>query len=167
MNLYNKKTSINKIKICNYNYMNSLRKILAPVIKESEKILNKGLGNPYINTSIKVFIGLYAALAAPQLPPAIILLLDNTVVRVLWAFLIVFLALGDPGIALMSAIAFIVTLQLANKYKLIDSSLAVSESGRNTSWLPSAKTAITTSAKEEKKAEPLVSGVEEENFAIF
>jgi len=149
--------------------MKNLRKVLSPIIKESEKILNKGLGNPYINTSIKVFIGLYAALAAPQLPPSIILLLDNTVVRVLWAFLIVFLALGDPGIALMAAIAFIVTLQLANKYKLINSSLSVSEAGRNTSWLPSAKSVIVESPKKEQpeKEAPNVSGTEEEEFAVF
>ena len=149
--------------------MKDLRKVLTPIIKESEKILNKGLGNPYINTALKVCIGLYAALAAPQLPPAIILLLDNTVVRVLWAFLIVFLALGDPGIALMTAIAFIVTLQLANKYKLINSSLAVSEAGRNTSWLPSAKDVATEAPQEgkNKQEEPIVSGTEEEQFAMF
>ena len=150
--------------------MKNIRKVLSPIIKETEKILNKGLGNPYINTAIKVSIGLYAALAAPQLPPAIILLLDNTVVRVLWAFLIIFLALGDPGIALMIAVAFIVTLQLANKYKLINSSLSVSESGRNTSWLPSTKEVPVTESNEKdenKTTEPTVSGTEEEEFAIF
>ena len=148
--------------------MNDLRKVLTPAIKETEKILNKGLGNPYINTTLKVCIGLYAALAAPQLPPSIILLLDNTIVRVIWAFLIIFLALGDPGIALMVAVAFIVTLQLANKYKLIDSSLSVSESGRNTSWLPSAKNVITEKPEKKKKEEePVVSGTQEEEFATF
>ena len=152
--------------------MKDLRKVLSPIIKESEKILNKGLGNPYINTAVKVFIGLYAALAAPELPPSIILLLDSTIVRVLWAFLIVFLTLGDPGIALMAAIAFIVTLQLANKYKLINSSLSISEPGRNTSWLPSAKSVAMEEPKREnkkevQKEEPTVSGVLAEQFATF
>jgi len=154
--------------------MKDLRKILTPVIKESEKILNKGLGNPYIDTAVKVFIGLYAALAAPQLPPSVILLLDSTIVRVLWAFLIVFLALGNPGIALMASIAFIITLQLANKYKLINSSLSTSEPGRNTSWLPSAKDVTVEKPKESKepdtknkKAPPTISGVVEEQFAEF
>ena len=148
--------------------MNDLRKVLTPVIKETEKVLNKGLGNVYINTALKVCIGLYAALAAPQLPASIILLLDNTIVRVMWAFLIIFLALGDPGIALMVAVAFIVTLQLANKYKLIDSSLSVSEAGRNTSWLPSAKNVIVEQPEKKKKEEePVVSGREKEEFALF
>lgn len=148
--------------------MKDLRKVLTPVIKETEKVLNKGLGNVYINTALKVCIGLYAALAAPQLPPSIILLLDNTIVRVMWAFLIIFLALGDPGIALMVAVAFIVTLQLANKYKLINSSLSVSEAGRNTSWLPSTKNVIVKQAEKGKKEEePVVSGREKEEFALF
>ena len=45
-------------------------------------------------------------------------LLDNIVMRVVIAFVIVFMATKDPSIALLLAIAFIITMQISNKLKL-------------------------------------------------
>lgn len=106
------------------------------VLSESETVLNRALDNPYISTAIKVFLGLYAAFAAPQLPKSLANLMDHTLVRIAFAFVIVFMATRDPSIALMIAVAFIITLQTANKFRLYDTSLSKSSAGQ-VSWLPS------------------------------
>jgi len=115
-----------------------IQNIVGNVMSESENILNRALDNEYISTAIKIFLGLYAALAAPQLPKSLVSLLDNIFVRILFAFSIVFMATRDPSIALMIAVAFIVTLQTANKMRLYDTSLSIANPG-DTSWLPSVK----------------------------
>jgi hypothetical protein len=118
--------------------MDSVREVFTKVISQSETVLNAGLDNIWISTAIKVFLGLYAAFAVPQLSPTLLNLFDNVLVRVIVAFVIVFIALKDPTIAIMIAIAFVITLQTANKLRLINTDLSVSLPGES-SWLPSAK----------------------------
>jgi hypothetical protein len=89
------------------------------VISTIEKLLNSALDNVYINTGIKVFLGLYAAFAAPNLPPFLLGLFDTILFRILVAFVIIFMAIREPSIAIMIAVAFVITLHAANKYKLI------------------------------------------------
>ena len=83
------------------------------ILNELEKVLNRGLGNQYINLTLKIFLCLYAAMVAPKLPPSIANLMDNTLVRVVVAFIIVFMATKDPSLALLVSLAFIITLQTA------------------------------------------------------
>lgn len=116
--------------------MAEVQSMIKNVVNESETVLNRALDNVYISTGLKIFIGLYAAFAAPQLPKTLVDLMDNIFMRIGVAFLIVFLATRDKSIALLVAIAFIVTLQQANKLRLYDTSLSVSAPGE-TSWLPS------------------------------
>lgn len=118
--------------------MEQVQTIVKDVILTSETVLNRGLDNVYISTTIKVLIGLYAAFAAPKLPPSLVSLMDNVLVRIAFAFVIVLTATRDPSIALMIAIAFIITLQTANKFRLMSTELSVSAPGQS-SWLPSAK----------------------------
>lgn len=118
--------------------MEQVQTIVKDVISTSETVLNRGLDNVYISTTIKVLIGLYAAFAAPKLPPSLVSLMDNVLVRIAFAFVIVLTATRDPSIALMIAIAFIITLQTANKFRLMSTELSVSAPGQS-SWLPSAK----------------------------
>lgn len=105
-------------------------------IKSVEKILNRALGNEYINVTIKVLLALYAALAAPKLPKVALRILNSTPSRILVSFLIVFMATQDPGIALLISIAFVITIQTANKLNLYDTALS---KGNNISWLPSSQ----------------------------
>ena len=112
--------------------------MISMIIRETEGSINRALDNVYISTIIKVFIGLYAAFAAPKLPASLVNLMDNVLVRIGFAFTIVLVATRDPQIALMVAIAFIITLQTANKFRLINTDLSVASPGQS-SWLPSAK----------------------------
>lgn len=109
--------------------------------------LEKLLGDPYIMTSLRVFLGLYAAFAAPQLPKNIALLMDSTLIRIIFAAAIVYAGLKDPLTAILIAIVFIVTLQTANKYKLYDTSESITKLG-GISWLPSAKLAQLNNIKQ-------------------
>ena len=118
--------------------MDQVTELIKKIINQTETILNRGLDNVYITTTIKVFLGLYAGFAAPKLPPSVVMLLDNIVVRIAVAFTIVLVATRDPSIALMISIAFIITLQTANRYRLINTNLSVADPGQS-SWLPSAK----------------------------
>jgi hypothetical protein len=107
-------------------------------LKPIEKFLDNALGNVYINTSLKVFLGLYAALAAPRLPKLVQDLFGNVFFRIFIAFIIVLLATKDEGLALMVAIAFVITLFAIDKHQLLATELSTSLPGE-TSWLPSAK----------------------------
>ena len=118
--------------------MEQVNTIVRDIVVTSETVLNRSLDNVYISTTIKVLIGLYAAFAAPKLPPSLVDLMDNILVRVAFAFMIVLTATRDTSISLMIAIAFIVTLQTANRHRLINSDLSVAAKGQS-SWLPSAK----------------------------
>jgi len=118
--------------------MEQVNTIVKDLVLTAETVLNRSLDNVYISTTLKVLIGLYAAFAAPKLPPSLVDLMDNIVVRIAFAFIIVLTATRDAGMALMIAIAFIVTLQTANKYRLINTDLSVAAAGQS-SWLPSAK----------------------------
>jgi prophage DNA circulation protein len=109
------------------NVLGESENVVRNVLGESDKILNRALDNPYINTSIKILLGLYAAFAAPRLPKSLVNLFDNIVVRIIFAFCIVFMATRDPSIAILIAVAFVVTLQTANKLRLYDTSLSAKD----------------------------------------
>lgn len=119
-------------------FVNQSKDLLGNVLDKTETSLSKMLDNPYVSVSLKVFLGLYAAFAAPQLPKNLALLLDSTLVRVIFAALIVYTSLRDPVTAILIAIVFVVTLQTAARYRLYDTSESVLAPG-GISWLPSAK----------------------------
>jgi len=129
---------------------------LKAVVKELEKILNRTLDNVYISTALKVFIGLYAAFAAPKIPASLVNLFDNVLVRIGVAFTIVLMSTRDASLALLTAVAFIMTLQTANQQRLWKTDLSVANSGES-SWLPSAKENVPEpepEAPEPKEAAP-------------
>ena len=100
--------------------------------------LNSVMSNSYFYVALRVFLVLYAAFAAPALPKTVALLMDSTIVRILFAVVIVYVAIDDPLSGILLAVAFIITLQTANKFKLYNSSESVL-SPHGISWLPSAK----------------------------
>ena len=71
--------------------MEEIQNIIEPVVNASEKVLNRARQCIY-GTAIKVFLVLYAAFAAPKLPPTLVNLADNTLVRIIFAFVIVLTA---------------------------------------------------------------------------
>ena len=137
--------------------VNQSKNLFGNVLDSTENSLSKLLDKPYVNVSLKVFLGLYAAFAAPKLPKNLALLLDSTLVRVIFAALIVFTSLKDPVTAILIAIIFIVTLQTAAKYRLYNTSESVLVPG-GISWLPSAKEGAIVEEKS-KIAENVLRGI--------
>ena len=103
-----------------------------------ERSLNLVLSNRYALNSLRLFLGLYAAFAAPKLPREVSSMFNYTWVRVLVAFIIVVMTGVDTPTALLLAIAFIISLQTANRSTLYSTSLSTTV-GNGISWLPSAK----------------------------
>lgn len=108
------------------------------LVDRTEINLSKFLDNAYVNVSLKVFLALYAAFAAPKLSRRMALLMDSMIVRVIFATLIIYASLHDPVMALLLAIIFIISLQTAAKFQLYETSESVL-APEGISWLPSAK----------------------------
>lgn len=154
--------------------VNGSKKILRNVSKGVNKVLDTTenklgdlLDNSYVSVSLKVFLALYAAFVAPEVPKNFALLMDSTVVRVIFAALIVYSALKDPVIAILLSIIFVITLQTASKYKIYSTSESVLSPG-GISWLPSARQGAVVNAGNsslldnvENVASNLVGGVQQ------
>ena len=72
--------------------------------------LEKWLENEYVSTAITVALGLYAALLGPNLPKFVQDLFTNTIFRIFVLFLVVVRGNKDPKMAIMIAVAFVLTL---------------------------------------------------------
>ena len=79
------------------------------------KTLDSLFDNKTFTTVVSLTLALYAGLAAPALPDSIIYFFDTIVCKLLFLFLIGFVASRNVQVALMIALAFLVTLYVANK----------------------------------------------------
>ncbi len=68
------------------------------------------VNNKYVSTAITIGLGLYAALLGPNLPNFVKDLFKNTLFRILILFLVIVRGNKDSKMAIMIAIAFILTL---------------------------------------------------------
>lgn len=87
--------------------------------------INRTIGrmtaNNYIKGALILFIMLYASVFAFTLPKKIALLLNNTIVKIIFAALILFVMFAyDPTVAIVIAIAFYASIIVMNKYILIE-----------------------------------------------
>ena len=77
--------------------------------------INSLLDNDNVATVTSLVIALYAGMAAPALPDRVILFFDTVVGKLLFLFLIGFVASRNIRVALMVAVAFVVTLHIVNQ----------------------------------------------------
>lgn len=75
------------------------------------------LNDPLIKGILLLFLILYGSLAAPSLPSQIKPYLDNVIVRIVFLALIVWTGNHDPVVAVGIAVAFFMTVNLANSKK--------------------------------------------------
>lgn len=104
------------------------------IIDDLESNVHGFFENVYVSTFLKVILVIYAAYAAPRLSRSTAKIFDSTIVRVLIAALIVYLATKDATIAILVALGFILSLQTAHHYNVIDTSNSVSKNN-SLSWL--------------------------------
>ena len=76
------------------------------------------LENPYVATFLSLFLAMYGGLAAPQLPASIAAVFNSDVGRLVVLFLIVFMSVRNPTLAVLTAVGFTLSLQVLNQHKL-------------------------------------------------
>lgn len=81
----------------------------------------KLLDNKYVAAMVRVFLILYASLVAPKLPSGLAALFQNAVFKVLVLFLIVYVGMKDPTVALLVAVGFTVSMVTLNKLETVNS----------------------------------------------
>ena len=94
------------------------------MLKQLESFVNNSLSfldNPYAKNIIKMFLVLYAGLAAPRLPAFLANLFNNALFRIIVLFLIAYLGLKDTTIALLSAVAFTLSIIFLKKAETTNS----------------------------------------------
>ena len=85
---------------------------------EGDTFLGNLLRNQTVSYGIKIVLIAYIAFFASNLSQASAMLMDSTFVRIIFAALIILFATHDPIISLLMVIAFLVSLQTANRYKV-------------------------------------------------
>ena len=76
------------------------------------------LENPYVATFLSLFLAMYGGLAAPQLPSNIAAVFNSDVGRLVVLFLMVFMSVRNPTLAILTAVGFTLSLQVLNQHKL-------------------------------------------------
>jgi len=82
------------------------------------KQLTKLFQNKNSTTLLSIALALYSAAFAPSVPNSIVLLVDSVPGKLLITFLIAYVANLSVQVAIMLAVAFIVTLGVANERRI-------------------------------------------------
>ena len=93
---------------------------ISRILNSIKKILTNVDANVYAKTTLKLFLVLYAGLAAPKLPPFIAKFFDYTIFKIIILAIILIVSNNDPGLSLMIALAFFISLTACNKYKICE-----------------------------------------------
>ena len=80
--------------------------------------LTKLFENKTSKTIITLILALYASAVAPALPNNIILFFDSVLGKLLFIFLIAYVASRDVQVAIMLAVAFIITLTVIDRRRI-------------------------------------------------
>ena len=87
-------------------------------IKNLDVDVQNILKNEYVCWGLRIILVLYAAMVAPNLNRDVSSIFDNVIVRLIVACVIVFLSFHDTTLAILLAIAFVVSIQTLNKHKV-------------------------------------------------
>ena len=97
---------------------------MANLVKQFQKVALdslKILDNQYVLTAVRVFLILYAGLVAPRLPSNLSNLFDNSLFKAFILFLIAYVGVKNPTIALLVAVGFTVSMVTLRKAEATDS----------------------------------------------
>ena len=79
-------------------------------LNQSLNNLLQGLTQPNTASFLKLFLVLYAGMAAPKLPDNILSLFDNAAFRLFVLFLVLWTGNSDPTLSLLIAVSFTITM---------------------------------------------------------
>ena len=84
-------------------------------VKGLGNMTNRLIKNKKVSLILSLLIAMYAGLAAPALPNVVVRAADSTVGKLFFLFLIAYAASRNIQVALMVAVAFVLTLHVANQ----------------------------------------------------
>jgi hypothetical protein len=88
---------------------------LSDLSEEFNKKVNSAMSivdnNKIASTILCLFLVLYASLAAPKLPNSVTAIFKNFWFKLIFMFLIAYMATHNPAVAIISAVALLITLQ--------------------------------------------------------
>ena len=82
------------------------------VLQRVNNLLTDLMNNTTFTVVASLVLAMYAGLAAPSLPNSVVLFFDTTLGKLLFIFLIAFVASKNVQVAIMVAVAFLVTLNV-------------------------------------------------------
>ena len=85
------------------------------------------MNNTYVNAALTLFLILYAGLVRPPLPPMISDLFENPLFRLLFLFLLAWTASKNSQVAILVAVAFVVTMGLLGEQRMVEGFFAGSD----------------------------------------
>lgn len=91
---------------------------------ETIKNMFSFLDNKYVYAGVYLFLMLYASLVAPKLPSYIVKIFDNLFVKLLFFFLIVYVIVRNPTVAIVATISVMVILLIINNIKTTNETMA-------------------------------------------
>ena len=94
-------------------------------LKKIDESIQEVLNNKYISTVIVMFITLYAGLAAPKLPRYWSSMFDSQLFKLFVLFVIGYMATKNYSIAIISALAFLITMNTMQKHKINDQIVSI------------------------------------------
>ena len=92
-----------------------------PQLPKRITLIDQFLENPYLMAFIKVSLVLYAATVAPRLPIAANKVLENTFFKVGFIFLMLYISQMDFQLAMILAIAYVVSINLLSGRSALES----------------------------------------------
>jgi len=95
-----------------------LNKVNKTAFHAFDKTVGEVLSNQYVSYALKIIMVLYAAFMADSVPSGVASVLDHSLVRFFIILCIAYLARHDPVLAIVSAIAFVISIQNMNREKV-------------------------------------------------
>jgi hypothetical protein len=90
--------------------------------KSVDNVMDTFVKNKELNIIVKIIIAVYAAFMSQNIPKSIAYFFDNIIIKIFIALIIVIVASKDPSLSILISLSYILTLQTANKYRLIEKS---------------------------------------------
>lgn len=108
------------------------------MLKDLQNAIVKSLSifdNPIVHCLFVTFVALYASILAPRLPSVVAQVMNNSVSKIVFFFVVVLLAQKDPRIALIVSLGYIFTIQALTKFNVQDKISTLTTTAKR--WKPS------------------------------
>jgi len=90
------------------------------IFAQVDQFMRQIFDNQWISAAMVIFLTLYAGLAAPDLPPAIAVLFENPLVKLLFLFAILLIQEYSPTVSILVALGFLLSIQALKEHRIFE-----------------------------------------------